>query len=202
MVGRQTLLSQKATTNTPAINPLITHLTHPINALLTHTITKLLIHPLSTHPINPLLTPPIKHYYHHTTGSTNVVTKTITIIATYPLPNTTVRFTILNHPDLTVPIQKCNGLNCPIAVTIASLSCPLQGLTVYEQKTGMFLYASIHVSVTNVIPTMFPTGQPSQQPSTQPSRVPTTRPSLAPTKPSSQPSSEPSMQPSCEPSGD
>ena len=61
------------------------------------------------------------------TGSTNVVTKTITVVATYPLPNTTVRFTILNHPDLTVPTQKCNGNNCPIAVTIDSLSCPLQG---------------------------------------------------------------------------
>ena len=56
-----------------------------------------------------------------------MVTKTITVVATYPLPNTTVRFTILNHPDLTVPTQKCNGNNCPIAVTIDSLSCPLQG---------------------------------------------------------------------------
>ena len=145
---------------------------------------------------NSSITPAVAY-----TGYTNVITRTITVITTYPLPNTTVRFTILNHPDLTVPTQKCNGNNCPIGVTISSLSCPLQGLTVHEQKTGLFIYAAIHVSVTNVIPTMFPTSQPSQQPSSQPSRVPTTLPSLAPTKPSSQPSSEPSRQPSNEPSG-
>ena len=133
----------------------------------------------------------------------DVATKTITVTALFPMPNTTVMFTVQNHPYITVPVKKCDNplrRNCPITLSITSTTCPLQASTVYEQSTGLLAYTAIHLATTNVIPTFFPTGQPSMQPTSRPSRTPTTQPTRRPTAPSGQPTSRPSLQPSSEPS--